>query len=174
MEQGRAPGGIIMNLRNGIEKVLNVIIIVMFAGMVIIVFSNVVARYFLNAALAWSDEVSRFMFIWLVFVGAIVAYMKNDHLGLDILVKYLPKTASRILVVIADILVLFALSILLKGGIDMTLDSFASGWVSSAVSLPYGYIYMVGPISAFFLILEGILKIVSDLKSVFETRIGGR
>ncbi len=174
MEQGNAPGGVIGKLRGGIEKVLNVIISVMLAGMVIIVFSNVIARYFLNAALAWSDEVSRFMFIWLVFIGAVVAYMKNDHLGLDILIKYLPRKASQVLVLIADLLVLFALAVLLKGGMDMTLDSFASGWVSSAVQLPYGYIYMVGPISAFFLILEGLLKTATDAKAVFTVQKGGK
>lgn len=174
MEQGKAPGGFIMNLRSGVEKVLNVIVFVMLAGMVVIVFSNVIARYFLNAALAWSDEVSRFMFIWLVFVGAVVAYMKNDHLGLDILIKYLPRKTSQIIVLIADLLVLFALAVLLKGGIDMTLDSFASGWVSSAVSLPYGYIYMVGPISAFFMILEGILKTLTDAKTAFAAEKEGK
>jgi TRAP-type C4-dicarboxylate transport system permease small subunit len=174
MEQRNTPSGVILRLRGGIEKVLNVISGVMLAGMVIIVFSNVIARYFLNASIAWSDEVSRFMFIWLVFIGAVVAYMRNDHLGLDILIKYLPKKASQTLVLIADLLVLFALVVLLNGGIQMTADSFASGWVSSAVQLPYGYIYLVGPISAFFLILENLLKTVTDAKAVFTVRKGGK
>ena len=163
-----------MRIRQNLEHVLNAIVGVLLTGMVIIVFSNVVARYFLNAALAWSDEVSRFMFIWLVFIGAVIAYMKNEHLGLDILVKYLPPRASRILVVFADLLVLFALAIMLKGGLHMAIDSFASGWVSSAVSLPYGYIYMVGPISAFFMILEGLLKLVLDIQSTIALKKGGR
>ncbi len=61
--------------------------------MVIIVFSNVVARYFLNSSLAWSEEISRFMLIWLAFLGSYLAFVRNEHLGLDLLVFLPPNPA---------------------------------------------------------------------------------
>lgn len=73
------------------EKILRYITGVLLAGMVVVVFSNVISRYFLNAAIAWSEEISRFMLIWLVFLGANLAYINDEHLGLDILVKAVPK-----------------------------------------------------------------------------------
>jgi len=165
---------VIQTIRRSFEFTLNILIGLLLAGMVIIVFSNVIFRYFLNAAIAWSDEVSRFMLIWLVFLGAVIAYMRNDHLGLDILLKYLPPLASRLLVVLADLLVLFILVVMTQGGLNMTMDSFASGWVSAAVSMPYGFVYMVAPISTILMFLEGLLKLASDMGAAVRIKKGGK
>mgnify|MGYP000981630895 CR=1 FL=1 len=162
MEEGRRTIPVIDHVRKASERVLNTVIGIMLASMVVIVFGNVIFRYFLNTSIAWSEEVSRFMLIWLSFLGAVIAFMKNEHLGLDILVKFLPPIASKALVVFADVLVIFALAVMTKGGIDMTVDSFASGWVSSAVPIPYGYVYAVAPISSGLMLLESILKTFVD------------
>ncbi len=159
----------IESLRGFAESFLNVVIGVMLASMVVIVFGNVIFRYFLNSAIAWSEEVSRFMLIWLSFLGAVIAFMKNEHLGLDLLVKYLPPIASRALVVLADVLVIIALFFMTKGGIEMTVDSFASGWVSSAVPIPYGYVYAIAPISSGLMLLDSFLKIFSDSAALVST-----
>ncbi len=159
----------IESVRRFSEFILNVVIGVMLAGMVVLVFGNVIFRYFLNSSIAWSEEVSRFMLIWLSFLGAVIAFMKNEHLGLDILVKFLPPTASRALVVLADLLVIFALFVMTKGGLDMTVDSFASGWVSSAVPIPYGYVYAVVPISSALMLLESLLKTFADSAALVST-----
>jgi TRAP-type C4-dicarboxylate transport system permease small subunit len=164
----------VQKVRRGFEIALNFLIGLLMTGMVLVVFSNVIFRYFLNAALAWSDEVSRFMLIWLVFLGAVIAYMRNDHLGLDILLKYLPPVASRWLVVLADFLVLFILVIMTQGGINMTTDSFSSGWVSAAVSMPFGFVYMVAPISSILMILEGLLKTTTDMNAAIHYKKGGK
>ena len=161
-------------VKNGFEKVINFLIGVMLAGMVVLVFGNVIARYFLNASIGWSEEVSRFMLIWLAFLGAVIAYIKNEHLGLDILVKMLPGKTAKMLTIVADFLVLAALAYMTKGGYDMTVDSLASGWVSSAVPIPYGYVYMVAPISSLFMFLEGVIKTAGDLRKLGFKCQGGQ
>ena len=77
--------------------------------MVVIVFANVIARYYLSASLAWSEEVARFMLIWLVFIGAVLAYVNEEHLGLDIVVRLFPHRIRYGLAVVADLLVLVAI-----------------------------------------------------------------
>jgi TRAP-type transport system small permease protein len=166
--------GIIDSVRKAIEKTIAFLIGILLAGMVILVFGNVVARYFLNAAIGWSEEVSRFMLIWLAFLGAILAFIKNEHLGLDILIKYLPEKASKVLIVAADIFVLIALVYMTNGGIDMTKDSLASGWVSSAVPIPYGFVYMIAPISSFLMLVECLLKTGSDINNLRRLAVSGR
>jgi TRAP-type transport system small permease protein len=166
--------GIIETVRVIIAKIIGLFIGLLLAGMVILVFGNVVARYFLNASIGWSEEVSRFMLIWLAFLGAVAAYIKNEHLGLDILVKYLPENASKVIVIAADIFVLIALVYITNGGIDMTKDSLASGWVSSAVPIPYGFVYMIAPISSFLMLIECLFKTGSDISKLRHTAEGGR
>jgi len=173
MGEVRQRTSVIESLRKSTENVLNVIIGILLASMVVLVFGNVIFRYFFNSSIAWSEEVSRFMLIWLAFLGAVIAFMKNEHLGLDILVKFLPPKASKALVVLADLLVIFALAVMTKGGIDMTVDSFASGWVSSAVPIPYGYVYAVAPVSSGLMLLESLLKTVAD-SAAFVSTVKGR
>jgi len=157
----------------GFVKGINYLLAFLLAVIVIIVFSNVLSRYLLNASLAWSDEISRMMFIWLVFLGAIIAYVNNEHLGLDIFIKIFPKKTTQVFILIADIVVFFSLTIVFKGGIDMTVDSFESGWVSSAVPIQYGYIYLVVPISAALMLIECLLKFINDIKIAVSLAKGG-
>ncbi|MFA6505073.1 MAG: TRAP transporter small permease [Treponemataceae bacterium] len=169
-EKGRSA---IDTVKKAFERVINFLIASLLACMVFLVFGNVISRYFLQISIGWSEEVSRFMLIWLAFLGAVIAYLKNEHLGLDVLHKYLPRFASLILLVIADLFVLAALAFMTKGGFDMTLDSLQSGWVSSAVPIPYGYVYMVAPISTALMFLEGLLKLAEDVKKLIANKALG-
>jgi TRAP-type transport system small permease protein len=62
--------------------------------MVVLVFGNVVLRYGFNLGITVSEEISRWLFVWLTFLGAIVAMREHGHLGVDTLVKRLPASGS--------------------------------------------------------------------------------
>lgn len=135
--------------------------------MVIIVFSNVIARYFLNFSLAWSEEISRFMLIWLAFLGSYLAFVKNEHLGLDLIV-FLPPKTQAIIRTIAALLVIVALAILLYGGWSVTSFTIQSGWTSPALSIPYGIVYAVVPFCAALLFFQSIVKFGGQLRSLVK------
>ena len=75
-------------------------------AMVVMVFGNVVLRYGFDSGLVMSEELSRFAFIWLVFVGAVVAMHEGAHLGVDSLVKTLPRGGKVACLVVSELLVL--------------------------------------------------------------------
>ncbi len=135
--------------------------------MVIIVFSNVIARYFLNSSLAWSEEISRFMLIWLAFLGSYLAFVKNEHLGLDLIV-FLPPKPAVIIRTIAGLLTIIALGIILYGGWSVTSFTIQSGWTSPALAIPYGYIYAVVPFCAVLLFLQSILRMGRLFKNLIR------
>lgn len=149
-----------------LQKVIKYIVAVLLACMVLIVFSNVVSRYFLKAALAWSEEVSRFMFIWLVFLSAVLTYVNDEHLNLDILVKSLPKKVGLLLSVISDILVSYALVLLTVGGQGLAQSSWA--WLSPATSFSYGVVYLIVPICAGLMLLQTIFKLIVHVKKLLS------
>jgi len=163
-------GALLEAVRSLVERVLGALCAVLLASMVLVVFANVVARYWVNASIGWSEEVSRFMFIWVTFLGSVLAFRKGEHLGLDLLVKALPATAAHVVLVAGDLLVVGALAYLTIGGVDMTADSLASGWVSSAVPVPYGYVYLVVPVSFALMLLDGVAKTVLDVRTAFPGR----
>lgn len=152
------------------EKILSYVVAVLLVLMSGTVFGNVICRYFLDASLAWYEEVSRFLLIWIVFLGAVIAYIKGDHLGIDVLLLALRPHARGLVVLLSDVLVLVALIIMFQGGWAMAKDSFESGWVASSVPIPYGYVYMVGPISAALMFVQAIIKFVTDMKKLKEVQ----
>jgi TRAP-type transport system small permease protein len=153
------------------EKVVRFVVGVLLTALVVIVFSNVLSRYVLNSALAWSEEIGRIVFIYLVFFVAILAYIKNEHLGLDLLVKRLPARPANLVVLAADLLVLLAIGVLAWGGFDLTRQTLQSGWTSPVMEIPYGYIYLVVPLCGSILFVQAVFKLASNLRStiaVFE------
>jgi TRAP-type C4-dicarboxylate transport system permease small subunit len=153
-----------------LDKTLSYVVAVLLVAMSFTVFGNVVCRYFLDASLAWYEEVSRFLLIWIVFLGAVIAFIKGDHLGIDVLLIFLPPRPRQVVVVAADLLVLLALAIMFQGGWEMAMDSLASGWVASSVPIPYGWVYMVGPVSAALMFVQAVIKTVADMKALREAR----
>lgn len=85
------------------------------AVMVVLVFGNVVLRYTMNSGITVSEELSRWLFVWLTFMGAVVALREHGHLGTDVLVSRLPATGKKICLVIAQVAMLYVSWLLLSG-----------------------------------------------------------
>jgi TRAP-type transport system small permease protein len=85
------------------------------AVMVLLVFSNVVLRYAFNSGIAISEEISRWLFVWLTFIGAVVAMKDRGHLGTDMLVSRLGKTGKKVCLLLSQLAMLGVTWLLLKG-----------------------------------------------------------
>ncbi|MDF2533346.1 MAG: hypothetical protein K0Q65_2927 [Clostridia bacterium] len=147
------------------ENFIKYLVGALLAAMVAIVFWNVVSRYFLGASIAWSEEISRFMLIWVVFLGAVLAYVKDEHLSLDILIKAVPKRIAHIMQVMADIGVLYAIYIIVMGGLNLTMTSW--DWLSPAAAIPYAYVYLIIPIAGAAVLIMTIFKLIGHIKVLF-------
>jgi TRAP-type C4-dicarboxylate transport system permease small subunit len=123
--------------------VLKSVLVVLSSVLVLIVFGNVVGRYVFNYSLAWAEEASRFLFIWTVFIGAVLTNEKYEHMHLDMLVQWLPGKPGRMMQLLAYAVMLFVFGILIRGGVIATLDSLS--WESPALEIPYGLVYSIVP-----------------------------
>lgn len=110
--------------------------------MSIFVFGNVILRYVFNSGLTWSEELARFLFVWMTFLGAIGALKDNKHLGVDLLLRKLPPNLYKLIYVIGQIVILFLLLIILHGSWKMTLLNVNN--YSPAIGLPLSSIFLVG------------------------------
>lgn len=100
-----------------LSKVLEALIALCLALMVIMVFGNVVLRYAFNSGIAASEEVSRWLFVWLTFLGAIVALKEHGHLGSDMLVSRLPVWGKKLCLVVGQLLMLYITWLLFEGSL---------------------------------------------------------
>ena len=103
------------NLLGRYCRALEWLLVALLALMVVLVFGNVVARYAFNSGITVSEELSRWLFVWLTFLGAIVGMRERAHLGSDMLVSRLGPLGKRICLALGQGLMLFATWLLLKG-----------------------------------------------------------
>ena len=97
-------------------KMLEWLLICVFGMMVILVFGNVVLRYGFNYGIIFSEEVSRFLFVWMVFLGAVLMLRDNGHLGVHTVTKLLPLAGKRVCKFVSDAATLFCCILMTYGG----------------------------------------------------------
>lgn len=118
------------------------IVVFCMATMVTLVFVNVVLRYGFNSGIALSDEGARYLFVWLTFIGAVIALRDNTHLGIDLVFRRLPAFGQRVCAVLAELLMLFCCGLFLVGSVKQTLINMDN--LSPVAGLPLGWMYAAG------------------------------
>lgn len=91
-------------------KGLEVLLVVLLAGMAIMVFGNVVLRYGFNSGILVSEEMARYFFVWLTFIGAVVAFRENAHLGVETLVQRFGPRGRLVCLVLSDLVILLCMA----------------------------------------------------------------
>ena len=101
-------------------RVLAGLMVLCLAAMVVMVFGNVVLRYGFNSGLTLSEELSRWLFVWMTFLGAVVALADRAHLGTDTLIARLPVTGRKLCLGASLLLMLFICALVFKGAWEQT------------------------------------------------------
>ncbi|MFT3717532.1 TRAP transporter small permease [Pseudorhodoferax sp.] len=96
-------------------KAVEAVLAVLLLGMVLMVFGNVVLRYVFNSGIEVSEELSRFFFIWLTFIGAIVAMREGAHLGMDNFVSRLSRRGKLVCLALCQGMVLLCCAMMFRG-----------------------------------------------------------
>ena len=129
-------------LVNAFFKLLEILVVVCMVAMVIMVFGNVVLRYAFNSGITVSDEMSRYFFVWLTYIGAMVAMREGGHLGVDTLVKHLPLMGKKVCLFISESLMLFCNGLFFLGTWKMHELQVTN--VSPVVGISMIWIYGIG------------------------------
>jgi len=96
-------------------KLVEWILVTMFGIMAILVFGNVVLRYGFNSGIVFSEEVARFMFMWLTLIGALIVMKDHGHLGMSSVVELFGERGQRVCRFLADSLTLICCLLLAHG-----------------------------------------------------------
>lgn len=127
-------------------KAFDVLVVIFMALMSLLVFANVVLRYGFSSGIAFSVEVSRLFFIWVIFLGSAVALAKGVHLSVDTLVSRLPRKARFACFLVAYGLMLWCCWLLAMGSWSLTLIEWGNRAALSG--LPVGLNYAAALVAA--------------------------
>ncbi|MCK4207240.1 TRAP transporter small permease [Brucella pituitosa] len=120
-------------------KALEAFLVLILATMVALVFANVVMRYGFDTGITITDEVSRMMFVWISFVGAVVVARRREHLGVDILTAKLTGGAAILCRVLTNIIIIVCCCFLVAGAYEQTITNMANNAPISGI--PMGVVY---------------------------------
>ena len=116
-------------LKNFLEIIITLLFIVLFVCAIL----QVLTRYVLPYSLPWTEEMARFILIYITFIGAAVAIYEKSHITITILVSKLSAALKLKIQILIDLLILFFLYLVFRGGIDMVLLS----WGIVSGSMPW-------------------------------------
>ena len=139
-------------------KTVEVLLVVFLSAMVVMVFGNVVLRYGFNSGIISSEELSRFLFIWITFLGAIIAVREGTHLGLDTVVRMLPRTGKVICLVLSELLMLLCCGLMFYG--TWKQHPINATNMSAVVEIPMSSVYGVGYVASISMSLLIIAKLI--------------
>lgn len=153
-------------LNNLFFKLAEVTLVVMLSAMVIMVFGNVVLRYGFNDGIISSEEISRFLFIWITFLGAIVTFRDNGHLGLDTVVRKLSARGKKIAFVVSNVLMLGCCSLMFYGTLKQ--HNINATTRSAVTEIPMSWVYGVGYVASIAMGLMILGKLIRLAKGDFS------
>ena len=157
----------LIQIKECLVKLLEWILILLVAVLVLDVLWQVFSRFVLNDPSSWTDELATLLIIWVAMIGASVAFIRNNHLGVDYFVGKLkprPRLISEI--VVQCLVCAFALMVLTIGGIKLVTLTLLTEQVSPALMIKMGYVYMALPISGIVIALTSIETAIEKMSAL--------
>jgi TRAP-type transport system small permease protein len=140
-------------------------------AIVVITLASVWWRYVLNAPLAWPEQVSRILFVWITFVGAAVLYRERLHVAIDMFMAPLPRAARRAVGWAIELLILAFNFVLLLYGLKLSVDTL--GQTFGALDITPASFYFAAPVAAGMMIVYFLERIsTSARRASIEVRAG--
>lgn len=151
-------------IKKVLDKILSSICVVLFGALVLLVTWQVFTRFVLNNPSAFSEELAKYCFVWLVLFGAAFVFGENGHMRIEFIQDALPVKIKMVVQIFIEIsIIFFSALVLLSGG--LTITKLAWEQLSAALQIPVGYLYAVMPVSGIFIIFYCIYNIYTILKN---------
>ena len=155
-------------LLKGIDTILNWALTITLTIMLVVVTAQVWYRFVFNDPLTWSEEVARYLFVWISFIGSAVGIRYRVHLGIDLIDKILSPKARKVMTVVVNLLIQIFLGVVIYWGIRIL--QVVQFQKSASLGIPMTYPYLAVPVGCSFMLLNS-LRVTWD--AIFGSPEGG-
>lgn len=150
-------------MKKKLDRILGSILVFLLVSMVLAVIWQVVSRYIAKNPSSFTEELSRYLFIWIGILGAAYASGQQTHLAIDILPpKLSPPNRIKLRIIINVLIILFSLTVLVVGGANLVYVNYLLGQFSAALNVPLAAVYLVLPISGILVIYYKVNEIINS------------
>jgi len=152
----------IMGTKKTIDNVLGGALVIIMSAMVLNVLWQVFTRFVMGTPSSFTDELARYLMIWAGILGAAYVAGKDMHVAIDVLPQRFNKaTQKRLSAAVKIAVILFAISVMVIGGIRLVYITFVLEQLSPALQIPLAYVYLVIPISGLLIVYYKITDILN-------------
>ena len=144
---------LIKKISDIIDKGAIFVAVILLAAMTVVTFLQIIFRVFFSA-LVWSEEASRYLMIWLTFIGASCVHKRAGHIAITFIQDLLPEKPKKLLQLLVHLLTLFAFGVVVHFGI--TYINLVGNQLSAAMRIPMRYMYIAMPLGAGLMMLHTI------------------
>ncbi|HSJ36579.1 MAG TPA: TRAP transporter small permease [Planococcus sp. (in: firmicutes)] len=155
-----------MKILHWLDRHIEEVLLVLFSAvMVAVIFLQVVMRQF-DSSLSWSEELARYSFIWLVYIGISYGVKKDRHIKVDVLLLVLKNKGKIILTIIANLLFMAFAIFVIRYGFDIAMQLLNFGQKSPANQIPMGLIYLAAPVGMGLTLIRLVQNLIKQIKAL--------
>ena len=156
-----------VKFKKAVDKTLEWTLVVSMSLLVLDVLWQVFSRYVLNDPSSFTEELARFLLIWVGLLGASYAAGQKMHLAVDILPNQLEgRSKSYLDIFIYTVVIVFAVVVMIFGGSRLVAITLYLGQLAAALQMPLGYVYLILPISGFLIAFYACLHLTDEFRSL--------
>ncbi len=137
------------------------LVVVVFATLVVVVFGQVVSRFVFNAPFSWSEELARYLQVWLIMLGSVACLRKGLHLTVDYVVHALPAAGKRVLQLISLAAIVFFLAVVFVSSIALITATLSQR--TPALQIPIAFVYLALPVGSLLMLLESVELVLTAI-----------
>jgi TRAP-type transport system small permease protein len=127
-----------------------------------VLFLGIVSRYVFNDPIVWTEELARFCSTWIIFLGAAACFKRSAHIGIDVIVRLLPRSLHRGIEVAVNLMMMVLLSVLIVRGFQYSGKSFVLH--TTVLGIPFGLWNAAVPIGSLFMLIRLVQNTLCGLR----------
>ncbi len=127
---------------DALNRIEEIVLVALFSAMVLIIFVQVIMRK-ANHSLYWSEELGKFLFVWISWLGISIAQRKGEHIKITMLTDRLPYRAAQVCNIVSDIIVILICAVTFYYGVSLVISQWTSPYAGIKISTSWGYLAVV-------------------------------
>lgn len=154
-------------IKQAVDRLIAAFSVAVMVALVVCVVWQVFSRYVLNQPSTLTDELARFLMIWVGLLGAAYTVGAQRHLAIDLLAMSITPRKQKMLGVVINLLIfIFSDAVIVTGGVKLIAKTLATSQVSAAMQIPMGYVYLILPLTGIIMMFYALWFITNGLRSL--------
>ena len=155
------------------ERLEEIFLVILMIAATLLVAAQVVTRFILKVPLPWSEEIARYMFLWLTWVGAAYATKERKHVRIDIIYEKLPEAGKKVCTVISTVIWIVFLGIMVYLSFRLTRSVASGGQIAVGSGIPMWIPYASIPVGMGLMLFRLLQNSVKDIRQAKAAKEGG-